>query len=254
MPTASPSISASVGGRGDHVGERGDGRARRHGDAHAEQRGEQRHPGRAQRAEGDHQHDQRDQHADPLGGRDLDRLVGEDLAAEVDLERRSRRQRPAASSRSSMVRVARAGRAGRRAAPGPARPGRSPRAPARLRFAERVGGDLDVVDRRAPSRPRPRPRRGGRAPARPRGDEQHLAGGAGHLGEALREDVEPVLRLGAGDRQVVLERPPRPTARAPEATRTSAARARTRLRPPDHRVAEPVEEGRHSNTLTYSIQ
>ena len=76
--------------------------------------------------------------------------------------------------------------------------------------------------------------------------EQHLARGAGDLGEALREDVEPVLRLGAGDRQVVLqltaqadgERAHQRPGRAP----TAPGRASRAV----HGVPEPVEERRHS--------
>ncbi len=81
-------------GRGVHVGERGDRQHAAHGDGHAQERGDDGHAGGEQRAERHGQHHQGDEHADPLGRRDLHGLVGEDLTAEVDVERRRLGQGP----------------------------------------------------------------------------------------------------------------------------------------------------------------
>ena len=139
----------------------------------------------------------------------------------------------------------RAGRAGRRAGPGPARPGRSPTTPAccaspngsvaistwstraqlpdhRLDLAAVVAHLLALG-----------------------GDEQDLAGRAGHLGEALRQDVDALLRLGAGDGQVVLERSAEADGEGAHGDQDQRPEGEDPLGPPGHRVAEPVEEGRH---------
>ncbi len=76
-----------------------------HGDAHAEDRRDDRHAGRQQGAEGDRQHRQGDQDADaPRWARPARTLVGEQLSAEVDARGATRNGRePVASSRSAMV-------------------------------------------------------------------------------------------------------------------------------------------------------
>jgi hypothetical protein len=84
-------------------------------------------------------------------------------------------------------------------------------------------------------------------------DEEHLAGRAGDLGEPLLEDVETLLRLGARDRQVVLERSAEASGQRAHGHQDECPESQDPLGPADHRVAETVEEGRHPDTLTYPI-
>ena len=113
--------------------------------------------------------------------------------------------------------------------------------------AERVGGEHDVLDPLHPvqdgtdlaavvAHPLPR-----RCP------EEHLAGRAGHLGELPLEHVEAVLRLGAGDGQVLLQRPPGADRDEPRPEHREHPDDEDEPGTPRHQAAEAVEEGRHGS-------
>ena len=84
-----------------------------------------------------------------------------------------------------------------------------------------------------------------------RSDEQHLARGARQLGEAVGQDVDAGLALGAGDAQVLGERAARQARSRTEAEEQHDPGEQRAPRVTGHEVAEAVQRGRHADTLVY---